>query len=173
MILGVLLLLNPFICFVGCQCQVKVLGKAIAPLTTQQASENGDFYLQNYHNYKISNSWFFPPCGPTTSPIVQKRSKLLPFGMSQPFVSITVSSVNHRLSFGPTVHIIFPQNLKWLYKFTVFFTLVLCLEFGSRTYKLSKLHLRSTRNVHKWCMYVNDASLGVSPCQWDLVCEFW
>ena len=74
MILGVLLLLDPSICFVRYQCQVKVLGKAIAPLTTQHASENGDFYLQNYHNYKISNS-SFSPMRTHNIPFCQKKSK--------------------------------------------------------------------------------------------------
>ena len=79
MILGVSLLLNPFICFVGCQCQVEVLGKAITPLTTQQASENGDFYLQNYHNYQISNSSFCPHVDQQHPSFPKKRVNLPSF----------------------------------------------------------------------------------------------
>ena len=37
---------TPLIRFVGCQCQVKALVKALALIIAQQASENGDFYLQ-------------------------------------------------------------------------------------------------------------------------------
>ena len=38
-------------------------------------------------------------------PYCPKRAKLLPFGMSQPIVSISVASVNPKLSFGPAVQI--------------------------------------------------------------------
>ena len=60
MLPGISLLLHPFICFVGVRAKSRCLGKLPHPLTTQQASKNGIFYLQNYHNYKISNS-SFPP----------------------------------------------------------------------------------------------------------------
>ena len=46
MFTDVSLALNPSICFVGCQCQVYVLRKAIAPLGTQQASETVIFIFK-------------------------------------------------------------------------------------------------------------------------------
>ena len=76
MILGVSLFLNRFVCFGRCPCQVYVLRKAIAPLTTRQTSENGDFYLQNYYNYNISNSSFCPHTDPQHPPF-SKKAKLL------------------------------------------------------------------------------------------------
>ena len=50
-----------------------MLGKAIAPLTTQQASENGDFYLQNYHNYQIFNFSFCPHVDQQHPPLSKKE----------------------------------------------------------------------------------------------------
>ena len=173
MFTDVSLALTPSICFVGCQCQVYVLRKAIAPLGTQQASENGDFYLQNYHNYKISNSSFRSHGDPQHLPLSKKKVKLLPFGISQPLLSIPVAFINHKLSFGPTVHIILPQNLKQLYSFCVLVTLVLCPEIGSSNHKLSISRLRSTGNVHKLCIDITYTSLSVSPCKWHLLHTFW
>ena len=46
MLMCVSLLLHPLICFVGCQCQVWVLVKAIAPLTAQQVSANRDVFCK-------------------------------------------------------------------------------------------------------------------------------
>ena len=56
---------------------------------------------------------------------------------------------------------------------TVLVSLVLCLEIGSSSCKLSKLHLRFNRNIHKWCMNVNDTLPDVSPCKWHLIRNFW
>ena len=157
MLLDVSLILNSFICFCWLSVpSLEVLGKTIASLTTQQARENNDFYLRNYHNYKISNSSCCPHADPRHPLPPKKRAKLLSFSMSQSFISIPVASVNYKFLFGPAVHIGLPQNLKWLYRFTVLFTLVLCLEIGSCTCKLSKLHQRSIQHFCEWCMNVND-----------------
>ena len=74
--------------------------------------------------------------------------------VSQPLLSIPVAFINHKLLFGPTVHIILPQNLKQLYSFCVLVTLVLCQEIGSTSHKLSISHIRSTGNVHKLCIEI-------------------
>ena len=38
-------------------------------------------------------------------------------------------------------------------------------------YLWSKSHHRFTRDVHKWCIYVNDTSLGVDRCKCRLLRE--
>ena len=87
------------------------------------------------------------------------KKSFLSFSMTRQFVSILVASVTHTLPFGPTVTIILPQNISYLYRFTVLFTLVLCQEIGSNSCKLSMSHLRSNVNVHKWC-----TTLYMAPC---------
>ena len=135
---------------------------------------NGVFVCPKMLWYNIFNSSFCSHTDPQYFlSIAQKRAKLLSFGMSQPFLSILVASVSHKLSFGAAVHMILPQSLKQLYRFTVLCTLVLCLEIRSNTCKLSKLHHRFTWNVHKCCMNVNDTYSDVSSCKWRLVCKFW
>ena len=47
-------LIIPFVLLSRCQCQLKVLGKAVTSLTAKQASKNTKLYLQNFSDLK----WF-------------------------------------------------------------------------------------------------------------------
>ena len=165
MLPGLPLLLNPFICLARCQCRLYELGKAITPLTAYKASENSDFYLQNCRSYKISKSSCCPHADPQQPPFPKKE---------QNYRHLTSQNHLHpsRCLLLTTHCRLGPRCTWYCYRTSsnctglLFCSLwFLCLEIGSSTCKLSKSHLRSTRNLHKWCLKVFGTWPDVSPCR--------
>ena len=173
MFTDVSLALNPSMCFVRCQCQIHVLWKAIAPLGTQQASENGDFYLQNYHNYKISNSSFRSHADPQHPPLSKKERNYCHLAYQNHFCPSRWPLLTTHCRLGPRCTEYCNRTSSNCTTLAFWVTIVLCPEIGSSSHKLSISHLRSTRNVHKRCIDTTYTSLSVAPCKWHLLRTFW
>ena len=105
------------------------------------------------------------PCSP-------KRTKVKGFNTPQPFTPIPVALVHKLLLFGTTVHIILSQTSGTCTDLLCCSLWVCVSEIGSKTGKLSILHLRSTRSVCKGLINVNDSSSDASLCQRHLVRKF-
>ena len=105
--------LTPSFVLLGASAKSRCLGKLSHPHRLAGKSERWFLspklpWLQNLQFLIL------PQCGPTTSPTAPKKEQnyCQLACRNHLYLHIPVASVNHKLSFGPAVHIILSQNLK-------------------------------------------------------------